>query len=277
MESTRQTFLMFQAGSFARLAVPLSLVARLEEIPRSKVERAGGKQVVQYRGRILQLVSLASILEPAQGDTGDVGDPAQVIVFSHGERSIGILVDRIVDIVEDQVSVRQSAARHGLLGSAVIGKQVTDLLDLQTVIEAVDDKWFSNQDRRGDQAPTILVAEHSPFLRGLVRNSLEMAGYRVVEAAGATAALEELERRKIDVVVAGTDLAAGGPGLVESMRRTPGLANPGLPVIDGLASEPSAKTMHPGSQTIRRSSTGRQCCDRWSASRVRWSRPGGPL
>ncbi len=64
----RQTYLLFRAGAFERLAVPLSLVARLEEIPLAKIEHAGGKQVVQYRGRILQLASLAEILDPRQAD-----------------------------------------------------------------------------------------------------------------------------------------------------------------------------------------------------------------
>jgi two-component system chemotaxis sensor kinase CheA len=49
----QQRLLLFRAGSFERLAVPLSLVARLEEFPRSSIEHAGGCQVVQYRNRIL--------------------------------------------------------------------------------------------------------------------------------------------------------------------------------------------------------------------------------
>ena len=57
-----QRLLLFSAGSFERLAVPLSLVSRLEEFPQSVIERAGGSQVVQYRGSLLALLSLASVL-----------------------------------------------------------------------------------------------------------------------------------------------------------------------------------------------------------------------
>jgi two-component system chemotaxis sensor kinase CheA len=232
--SEHQAFLLFRAGSFARLAVPLSLVARLEEISLSKIEHAGGKRVVQYRGRILPLASLAPILDPGAADTAGLQDPAQVVVFSKGERSIGILVDQILDIVEDQVTVRQAAARKGLIGSAVIGKKVTDLLDLHTVIQAADDGWFSGQDAQRANGATIMIAEVSPFVRGLVRNSLEMAGYRVVETADTAAALRELERRKIDVVLAGLDLpSVGGHTLLEEMRRQPTLARvPAMALID---------------------------------------------
>jgi len=242
----RQTFLLFRAGSFERLAVPLSLVARLEEIALSKIEHAGGQRVVQYRGRILPLASLAPILDPGAADTAGLQDPAQVVVFNFGERSMGILVDQILDIVEDQVTVRQAAARKGLLGSAVVGKKVTDLLDLHAVIQAADDGWFSSRDAQGANSATVMVAEASPFVRGLVRNSLEMAGYRVVETADTQAALRELERRKIDVVLAGLDLPSnGGQGLLEEMRRLPGLAGvPAMALIDS-AEQAQAYREHP--------------------------------
>ena len=232
--SERQTFLLFRAGSFERLAVPLSLVARLEEIQLSKIEHAGGKRVVQYRGRILQLTSLAQILDPGAADTAGLQDPAQVVVFNDGERSIGILVDQILDIVEDQVAARQSTERPGLLGSAVIGKRVTDLLDLHAVIAAADDGWFGNRSSQRSHSATVMVAEASSFVRGLVRNSLEMAGYRVVETADTHTALRALEHGKIDVVLAGLDLPSdGGCGLLEGMRRVPSLAQiPALALID---------------------------------------------
>jgi two-component system chemotaxis sensor kinase CheA len=187
--SDRQTFLLFRAGSFERVAVPLSLVARLEELPQSKIERAGGRRVAQYRGRILPLASLATILEPDVADTAGSQDPAQVIVFTDGERSIGILVDEILDIVEESILVRRSSERKGLLGSVVVNKKVADLLDLHAVIEAADDQWFGRHDRESRQGITVMVAESSAFSRGLVRNTLEMAGYHVVEAADAQEAL----------------------------------------------------------------------------------------
>jgi two-component system chemotaxis sensor kinase CheA len=230
----RQTFLLFRAGSFERLAVPLSLVARLEEIALAKIEHAGGKSVVQYRGRILPLASLAPILNPGEADTAGLQNPAQVVVFNHGERSIGILVDQILDIVEDHVTVRQAAARRGLLGSAVVGKKMTDLLDLHAVIQAADEGWFGKEDALRASNATVMIAEASPFVRGLVRNSLEMAGYQVVEAADTQEALRELDHRKIDVVLAGLDLPSdNGHSLVEEMRRSPGLAHvPALALID---------------------------------------------
>ncbi len=85
----QQRLLLFRAGSFERLAVPLSLVARLEEFPRSSIESAGGSQVVQYRNRILPLVPLSEVLESAAREGQQAADPVQVIVFNDGDSQRG--------------------------------------------------------------------------------------------------------------------------------------------------------------------------------------------
>jgi two-component system chemotaxis sensor kinase CheA len=212
----QQRLLLFRAGSFERLAIPLSLVARLEEIPRASVERAGGSQVVQYRNRILPLVPLASVLEPGS-EPAHLSDPAQVIVFSDGGRSVGVVVDQILDVAETDVTVRQKTTRAGLLGSAVVGKHVADFLDLDSILRTAAPFW---QQGCNAGARRVLVAEASPFSRGLLRSGLDMAGYVVSEAANLEEALRSLERRPADVVVASLDLPPeGGARLVSAMRQ----------------------------------------------------------
>ncbi len=220
--SERQRLLLFRAGSFKRLAVPLSLVARLEEFPRSSLERAGGRQVVQYRGRILPLVPLREVLEPGAPDLEAPADPAQVIVFNDGERSVGMIVDQILDVVEDAVTVRQKTSRKGLLGSGVVGKQVADFLDLNYVIRTYAADWFDGAREPTAPGRRVLVSEASAFSRGLIRSGLDMAGYQVIEAANLEEAMLGLEQQAVQVVVTALDLPPGGSSaLLEAMRRRP--------------------------------------------------------
>ncbi len=225
----QQRLLLFRAGSFERLAVPLSLVARLEEFPQSSIERAGGGQVVQYRQRILPLVSLRAVLESGAPDREQTADPAQVIVFNDGERSLGVVVDQIVDVAEDAVTVRQKTSRQGLLGSAVVGKQVADFLDLNQVIRAAAADWFQSTGGPAN-GKRILVAESSDFSRGLIRSGLDMAGYRVLEAANLDEVIRGLEQQAVDVVVTALDLPPkGSSALLAAMRRRPEWE--GIPVL----------------------------------------------
>jgi two-component system, chemotaxis family, sensor kinase CheA len=221
LESVQQRLLLFRAGSFARLAIPLSLVARLEEFPRSAIEHAGGAQVVQYRNRILPLVYLRMVLEPNLADQDRPADPLEVVVFNDGESSVGMVVDRILDVTEEAVTVHQQSDRNGLLGSAVVGKQVTDFLDLSAVIRATGEYWLQSAGGRAG-GHKILVADASAFSRGLVRSGLDMAGYVVLEAADLDQAIAQLEEQPVDVVLAALDLPPGGcSALLARMRSRP--------------------------------------------------------
>ena len=216
-----QRLLLFSSGSFDRLAVPLSLVARLEEFPQSAIERAGGGLVVQYRDRILPLVSLRDVLEPGLQNSGQIPDPVQVVVFNDGDRSVGMVVDQILDVAEEAVTVRQRSGRKGLLGSAVVGSRVTDFLDLGEVIQAAAGNWFQAAEVCASPK-RILLVDSSAFSRGMIRSGLDMAGYAVSEAASVEEAVRRLEEQMFDVVVASLDLPCEGAGsLLATMRRRP--------------------------------------------------------
>ncbi len=125
----------------ARIALPLhAKVARLEEFPRDRVERAGHRKVVQYRGEILPLIDLCAFFggAAASGTAGAEAEPLQVIVYAENDRRFGLVVRRILDIVDDTPPIECDAASPGLLGSTTIQGRVTDLLDVAGVIRAVD-------------------------------------------------------------------------------------------------------------------------------------------
>ena len=230
----QQRLLLFKAGSFDHLAVPLSLVARLEEFPRSAIEHASGGQVVQYRDRILPLVSLRAVLEPDAPGQEAEADPVQVVVFNDGDRSLGMVVDEIVDVAEAAVTVRQKSNRKGLLGSAVVGNCVTDFLDLNEVIHASAGNWSQGTDGQAC-GKRVLVADASAFSRGMVRGGLDMAGYAVVEAANLDETIRRLEQQPIDVVVAALDLPPdGSSALLAAMRRPEWAKIPALALVNSM-------------------------------------------
>jgi two-component system, chemotaxis family, sensor kinase CheA len=135
-----QTLLLFQSPDNGRMAIPLRLVTRLEEFPRSGVEKAGNQEMVQYRDSILPLVRISSLLQerrrktrgPQEAQAQDA--PLQVVVYSDQEHSVGLVVERILDIVEEDLTRRQAASRDGIDGVIVIQGRVTELLDLEGLI-----------------------------------------------------------------------------------------------------------------------------------------------
>jgi two-component system chemotaxis sensor kinase CheA len=132
-KADRQQWLLFTLGDQGRMAVPLSAVARLEEIGLDAVEKAGTHDVVQYRGQIMPLVSVAEALNVMGAPPRD---PMQVIVYTQDGRSVGLVVNEILDVVEQTVEQEGKRVRAGLRGSAVIQQHVTDLVDVQQLVAA---------------------------------------------------------------------------------------------------------------------------------------------
>jgi two-component system chemotaxis sensor kinase CheA len=105
------SLLVFRAGSPEPKAVPLSLVTRLEEIDCKKIELSNGRHMVQYRGQLMPLIRVSDEVKIKR-------EGAQpLLVFSDGNRSMGLVVDEIVDIIEDKLEIEVGSDRAGVLGS----------------------------------------------------------------------------------------------------------------------------------------------------------------
>jgi two-component system chemotaxis sensor kinase CheA len=132
LEGDRTALLVIEVADGRRAALPLDAVARLEEFPRERIERSGGAEVVQYRDGILPLVRLA----PAIGltDTAGRGEQVAVVVHEIEDRAVGIVIDRVLDVVEETVVLSEVGRRTGVTGSAVVQDRVTDLVDLEAVV-----------------------------------------------------------------------------------------------------------------------------------------------
>jgi two-component system chemotaxis sensor kinase CheA len=137
-QAEKQTFLLFAGPDDSRMALPLTTVARLEEFRAADVEKSGGEWVIQYRGKILPLIRLDVVLEERRirlrhGSKTVEPDPLQVLVCNDEGRAIGIIVERILDIVEDRAEVKSPATREGILCAVVINDRVTELIDIPAI------------------------------------------------------------------------------------------------------------------------------------------------
>lgn len=145
-----QSLLMFQTSG-SKMVIPLALVARLEEFEAEQIEYSGGLKVIQYRQHILPLIFLAEVLPRLRGASQNevVTESLQVIVYTEKGQSVGIVVDRILDILEadESLEIELGAKREGLLGSIVLQGAVTDLLDLRQIVQKEIPNFFQESQR----------------------------------------------------------------------------------------------------------------------------------
>jgi two-component system chemotaxis sensor kinase CheA len=201
----KTSLLLFKAGDDSPKAVPLALVARLEEIDRKEIEYSNGKPVVQYRGKLMPLVPIDPTLR-----IGHEGRQP-ILVFSDKERSMGLLVDEIVDIVEDVLHVELGSDQPGLIGSAVLAGKATDLVDTGYYLMQAYDDWFgTRRDGALDhvaRALRVLLVDDSPFFRNLLTPLLTIAGYEVRAVESAARALHLHEAGEdFDVIISDIEM-----------------------------------------------------------------------
>lgn len=145
---TGEDLLLFQLGDEGQWAIQLSEVTRLEEFAASEIEREGASPVVQYRGQIMPLMPLQRLLLPG----GITPRPAvednklQVIVHSRNGACCGLWVDRIIDIAREPLALQRQKSRPGILGSMVIQRKVTQVVDIDGLIKL--NKARKRPDRR---------------------------------------------------------------------------------------------------------------------------------
>jgi len=182
--------LVFRANGSEPKAVPLSLVARLEEVEVDSIEQSNGNLVVQYRGHLMPLVKTFSEMTLAQ----DGRQP--VLVFADGERAMGLLVDEIVDIVQEHLDVELDSNRPGFLGTAVIAGKATEMLDVGHYLSLAFSDWFNTGETPSfghTEERRLLLVDDSPFFRNMLAPLLQVAGYDVTTAPDAKEALKLLE------------------------------------------------------------------------------------
>jgi two-component system chemotaxis sensor kinase CheA len=177
------------------MAVPLSLVARLEVFSQDQIERSGDRMVVHYRGDLLPLLPVEGA---TNGSSAEVTQP--VIVFSEGENSMGLMVDEIRDIREERLVIRMNSQRLGILGTAIISGKATEIVDTQHYVTKADPNWFAASAARPSRR--VLIVDGSLFFRQLLATTLEVESYSVVFAEDPVQAIEMIERgEKFDAVI----------------------------------------------------------------------------
>ncbi|MGA8614239.1 MAG: hybrid sensor histidine kinase/response regulator [Xanthobacteraceae bacterium] len=220
------SLLVFRAGSHQPKAVPLSLVTRLEEIDSRKIEISDGRHLVQYRNQLMPLLRIDTKSNLKQ-------EGAQpILVFSDRGRSMGLLVDEIVDIVEDRLNIEVASEQPGVLGYAVVKGNATEIIDIGHFLPQAFADWFRRRELSTDQLQRrVLLVDDSAFFRDMLAPLIKAAGCQVVAVASAAEALDALKSEKrFDLVVTDIEMPEmDGFALAEALRAMPSTAH--LPVI----------------------------------------------
>ncbi len=198
-DEQRRDLLLVRAGGGARKALPLALIARLEMIPRERLELSGSRLVTQYRGGLMPLVALDAQIDQC-------AELQPVLVIGDGAQHVGLMVDEILDVVNDALQIEIASEQAGTLGTAIIGGRATEIVDAGYWLTQASRRWFQPAAARESRS-RVLVVEDSDFFRNLLVPSLCAAGYEVTTAGSAERALALRDAgRRFDAIVSDIEM-----------------------------------------------------------------------
>ncbi len=135
-----QLAILFQTPDDGRMALSLEKVLRLETFQPGAVEKSGGLEVIQYGGKILPLVYVSRMLPERRQINRNASDrdleKIQVVVYDNGREEVGLVVDRVLDIVKAPLEVQRPPARALVKGSMILKERITELLDVPALLAA---------------------------------------------------------------------------------------------------------------------------------------------
>jgi len=192
-------FLLFHSGN-SQKAVHLGMVARLEMLPKQKLEAVDGRYVIQYRDHIMPLI------EYKNGTIENAEETISVIVFQNENINFGLIVDAFNDIAEEAVQFEQVSKRAGILGMAVLSGKSTEIIDVNMFFESLNSSQH-NLSLKEKGFVSVLLAERSDFLRGHIKGVLQAAGMQTVAVSSRKDALSKLKTQVFQLVISGLELA----------------------------------------------------------------------
>ncbi len=232
----KQSLLIFRSSEEEQFAVPLNQVERIEKIRRADIEELGGKRVIQYRGGTLSLLCIddVAMVQPI-ADQEDL----LVIVFNTASRTVGLLAIGPIDALEIAVDIDDTTLRQpGIMGSAIIGKSTTMLVNVFEIVKTLFPEWFEDEIKYEvvegieEEPPTILIAEDSNFFRNQVKGYMTESGYNVIEGEDGQIAWELLQEHADIITMVVTDIEMpnmNGFELTQIIKNDPRFSH--MPVI----------------------------------------------
>ncbi len=144
----KESLLLFQSPDLGQMVIPLARIARLEEISETAIEHLGDNEVVQHRGNVIPILRVFQIVperrrelrktaeEVAEAEA-NTGRLDVVIHTAPNGRTVGLVIGRILDTVDEAMTLQRGASRPFMTGCLVIRNKVTEVLDVPALVKSV--------------------------------------------------------------------------------------------------------------------------------------------
>lgn len=199
-ENILSSFLLVKSAE-GHKAIPLELVSRLEEIDMGKLEDLKGNKVIQYQDALMYVESLDPDYKiPNEGKQ-------LVIVLDNNEHIIGLVVEKIIEIVRQNIEDKINNSLDNI-STLVLDGKTTDIIDVNGYFDKL---FFAPAESINPENAQykILLVEDSPYFRKLISSLLKSEGFNVISAQKGSEALNLIkeEESNFDLLITDFDMS----------------------------------------------------------------------
>ncbi|MEE8535295.1 MAG: chemotaxis protein CheW, partial [Kiloniellales bacterium] len=217
-------------------AVPLALVARVEDIEGLDIDVSEGRATVLSRGVRMPLLGVdGAWAEPCRGRQ-------RIVVCGEGARAVGLLAGRGLDLVEAEIRLDGCERRSACLGTAEIADMTVEVIDPGQYLEGDRDSVpLAASPAPEREVRRVLLIDDNPFFRQFLPPLLSSAGYLVTTVDSSEQARDLCEAGEtFDAILSDVDLPAVREGdLTETVKASGNWRE--TPVV-ALSSDPRRDT-----------------------------------
>ncbi|MAK27971.1 MAG: hypothetical protein CMI22_06360 [Opitutae bacterium] len=228
----KQDLLVFRYSRNEQLAIPLSLVFKVEQIEVGQIQNVADNHFINLEGKNILLLYLDKYLtlEPLPEDL----ETFYIITPKIKDFEVGIVASSIEESVHTRLNLDSPPINEAaILGITTIREKITFLVDLFSLAEQVSPDRFKRTDLEGKpEKDRLLVVEDTPFFRDLEKTYFESVGFRVTLANNGQEALDLLMERPNYYNLVVSDIVMpvmDGYELVKTMKSAEKLSK--IPVI----------------------------------------------
>ena len=212
------SFVLFRAGAGAIKAMPMSVIARIEELAPEAIEICDGRPALRHDGRIIPLLRVGA-------DAASASKASHVLLLGVGGELMGLIAEEIIDVLDARIDIQIGGEGPGVIGVAELGGHIVELLDAAHFLKAARPDAFARGVARRFR---VLLVDDKPFFRDMLSPVLGAAGYVVSTAGSGRAALALFDRgADFDAIVTDTDMPdMDGYALARALTRERGRTMP---------------------------------------------------
>ena len=135
--------LLFQSGGQEQLAVPLPRLQRIENIKMEDIEFIGEREFITVQGISTRVFRLEEVLDVSPLIEGE---EMFLLIVRNSAHPAGLFCSSLVDIAEISTELDQdSLPMNGLLGTCVLDKVMSLVLDIPALLRLFEPEWFAGK------------------------------------------------------------------------------------------------------------------------------------